>query len=246
MRQPMLRFLHRGKFYTVADRGAADPTLEPMSSEESAWIVRELVRDQANEVLRELSRMYGPARGLLRELEDHASWTDGGTCRVEFFRSPRNPRITVPKLEPPVDLVDLGPDDEGDVEHWIEVELQDTTGAPVRGFPVDLDLPSGGRVTKRTNLFGFARIDGISRDGSATVYLPELDPDDRPATPEPVLDVLRFEVVDDAGPRAGLELVVTSPDGVERDVTTDADGCVELPEIAAGNCTIRARAPATE
>src|SRR5690606_28962765 len=30
MRQPMLRFLHRGKFYTVADRGAADPTLEPM------------------------------------------------------------------------------------------------------------------------------------------------------------------------------------------------------------------------
>lgn len=235
----MLSFRYGGDAYAIAQRGVADPDLEPLSSQEAAGMVRMLLSTETTEIRRELARFFGSAEALLRELGHHASWTDGGTCQVEFFRRPRNLRIGVPPVRPPIDLDDLVPDDAREVEHWIEVELQDNVGGPVRQFPLELELPSGGRVTSRTNLFGFVRIDGILRDGTATVYLPELDPDDRPTPPVEERSALRFELVDDNGPRAGLELIVTLPDGAERTVTTDAQGLVELPDVLAGNCTIR-------
>ncbi len=62
-----------------------------------------------------------------------------------------------------------------------------------------------------------------------------------PVTPDEVKTWIKFKVVDDrtSDPVAGVELVVTLPDGEERTGKTRANGMVELDDIDPGACDVR-------
>ncbi|MFN0106174.1 MAG: type VI secretion system Vgr family protein [Bryobacteraceae bacterium] len=63
-----------------------------------------------------------------------------------------------------------------DKTHYIEVEMKDESGAPVRGESCEITLPNGKKTTRSTNKDGLIRVDKIDA-GNCTVRWINLDQD---------------------------------------------------------------------
>lgn len=71
---------------------------------------------------------------------------------------------------------DENDDENKDKTHWIEVELKDDSGAPVKGEKCEITLPNGKKAVRSTNKDGLIRVDKIDA-GTCTVRWVNLDQD---------------------------------------------------------------------
>ena len=69
---------------------------------------------------------------------------------------------------------DENADENKDKTHWIEVELKDDSGAPVKGETCEITLPNGKKATKSTDKNGLIRVNKID-PGNCTVRWINLD-----------------------------------------------------------------------
>lgn len=237
-----------GERYSFADKAAFLPDQEPLPSKQAAFILRRMNRANPR-LLEELCQAFGYTAGpdaMLREIDQHASWSDGGLCRVEVFR--RFPTLqSIPRRIEPRPLSELAPAHEVAPEHWVEVELHDREDNPMTGIPLEVALPTGRRRVGRTNRFGVFRIDGINKAGACTVVIAEPDDSDVPAEPAPAAGAVSFALhAADGSPYANLELSIELPDGSIRTVTTDDRGAAHVSEVPVGRCVVSMTGSAAE
>ncbi len=237
--------MFRGRRCVAVVTGAEvedDEGFEPLSSQQSAMLFRGLLDSRQEHTIEYVLDAFG--------ISDPATLIDDfrhGMSRVEVFAQPRDFGVFQPRAqqpEEPVDLSELAEEPEREEDHWIEVELQDPAGEPVPGFDLEIELTNGALRPCRTNLFGFTRVDGMFNPGVCKVFLPTLDPDDVPEPPPPQLQDLDFELVDENGPCANVEVEIEFADGSTQSATTDAQGMVFLSNVAAGLTTITPKSPA--
>lgn len=234
-----VQFSCSGDAYAVTLAGRGVEGFEPLPPSEAAYVLSLLQESQQYPVLHDIFETFALGTVGGTDESDAAQLLiddvmDTGLARIGLSRQPRiDAGLTFARAP---DLAELGePPQE---EHWIEVEVLDADGDPIAGIEVDIRPPSGALRSGKTNLFGHVRVEGIPNAGDCQISLPELDENDIPEDPamEPV--ALSFEVVDEDGPCANLELSVELPDGTTRSVCTDAAGTIKLEEIPEGMCTI--------
>lgn len=216
-------------------------TFEPLSGPQSAHLFRELLNSGSTHTIEYVLDAFGISSSatLIGDF-------DQGMSRVEVFQQPRSFGVYEPRSQEPqepVELADLAEDPPTEEEHWIEVELRDPANEPVPGYDLELELTNGVLRPCKTNLFGFTRVDGMFNGGTCKVFLPKLDPEDLPEPPPAVLEALDFEVIDENGPCANMEVDIEFADGSTQTATTDVDGRVFLEAVAAGLCTITPKPP---
>lgn len=244
MRQ--IHFSHHGTCYAVAAPHEPPDGFERVPTYEAVALLRELERTGQRRLFHSLLENFNyrdppPQFGsawtepLVAEL--WSSWLGHGG-RIEIFRRPR-PHLTISfdPMEEAVELSELAEAPLEEEEHWIEVEFLYADQQPVIALDIEIETPSGMVQPGRTSDFGLFRMDGLPTAGACKVRWAELDESD---VPEPVVvrSHLSFEVVDDDGPCANMELSVELPDGTTQRVTTDSNGLVTLDDVAAGLCTI--------
>jgi hypothetical protein len=102
----------------------------------------------------------------------------GGLGRVQLLRRQRpslastrvidrEPNYVSPELE------SIGEEE----EHWIEIVLIGEDDEGIAGVVCEVTLPSGQRVRRTTDRFGFVRIEGLADPRDCLVTFPDLDGD---------------------------------------------------------------------
>lgn len=248
-----IHFTHRGTAYAVAVTHERPDGFDPVPTPEAVDLLRELERTGQHGLLHSLledfgyrdpSRPIGPASAepLIADLQ--SSWL-GAKARLALYRRPR-PHLTISfnPIEEATDLTELAQTPLEQEEHWIEVEFIYADQQPVVALDIELESPTGSVQSGHTSDFGLFRVDQMPTAGSCKVRVAELDESDVP-DPVVVRSRISFEVVDDDGPCANMELSIELPDGSTQAVTTDAHGLVTIDDVAAGLCTIAQPASAS-
>ena len=120
--------------------------------------------------------------------------------------------------------------------HYVAVQLEDIDGNQLAAHRVSVSTPDGRREQRTLTPKGATRIDGIPVTGEAVVRL--LDAQVRPPVKRPVQPWVGLTILDpDGQPLEGVEVELTTPDGLSAVHVTSAKGTFRIDKLAQhGEC----------